>query len=361
MATGTFKAIFTIAENIKCPLYVQGEKMELTDRTFSCPEGKEVCLILVRDMTQLLFTLIKAPESGAGKVFSCSGCTGLIKFRQVDAADDAGEIGSQERVQAHIHSVMQEVHGRSVESAFLKVLPADKVDAVIRSFQEVRVPKGKLLIHQGEPNPNIYLIMSGSFAVESNRQKISSLGTGELFGEMSYLGTEPAVASIRALEESLVLAIRADGFSRLLTSSPEVQGFMARLLAQRLQQINMIRTRDFESSMSGRFADVMPAELLQVFNMHQKTGRLLMDLPGGKARIAFREGAMVAAQYRGRSGEEAIYAVLAEKRGFYRFTSGLTEQDKGAAEIGDFMAILMEGIKRVDEDDPELGDDYTEE
>ena len=50
------------------------------------------------------------------------------------------------------------------------------------------------------------------------------------------------------------------------------------------------------------------------------------------------------------TNEEAIFKVLSEKKGFYRFTSGLSPNEMRAAEIGDFMMLLMEGVKRVDEE-----------
>jgi len=354
-----------IADTINCPLYEQGGRMELTDRTFSCPEGKEVCLILVRDMTQLLFALLKQSENNAqtkGKKYSCSGCTGLIKFTLVDGDDDtAGVESGTVKIEARIRSVMQEVHGQTVDSGFLKAIPAGKIESVIRKFQEVQVPRDKVLVHQGEPNPNIYLALTGSFAVENNLQRITTLGAGELFGEMSYLGAGPAVASIKALEDATVLAIRADDFAKLLSGSTSVQAFMARLLADRLQQINQMRVRDFENAMSGRVADVLPAELFQVFHMHQKTGVLVLDLTSGKARVAFREGGIVRAQFQGLQGEEAIFAILAEKKGYYRFTSGLSSAEMSAEEIGDFMGLLMEGVRRVDEEDPANSGDFADD
>lgn len=349
----TFKASFEIAEEIHCPLYKKGERMELTDRTFSCPQGREVCLILVRDMTQLLFTLLgergKEDKQAAARVFSCSGCTGLIKFRLAPEQDQKSE-GRGSQTEAKIKAVMQEVHGRVVDSPFLKAIPADKIDPVIRKFQEVKVPEKMVLVHQGEPNPNIYLVVTGSFGVENNGQRIATLGVGELFGEMSYLSNGSAIASVRALANSRVLAIRADDFSRLLSMSTTVQAFMARLLADRLQQINMIRSRDFEAAMSGRIADVPPAELFQVFHMHQKSGVLVMDLADGEARVSFREGCIIDAQYNTMKNEDAVYGILAEKKGYYRFTSGLSGEEAAAAEIGDFMALLMEGVRRVDEE-----------
>ncbi len=349
----TFKAHFEIAEKISCPLYEKGERMLLTDRTFSCPKDREVCLILVRDMTQLLFSMLNDQEKGgqqvSDKIFSCSGCTGLIKFRQISLAEEVLPV-SAGNDQANVQAVMKEVHGRVLESAFLEAIPTDSLVEVLLEFQEIKVPEKSVLVHQGEPNPNVYLVLDGTFSVENNGENIAILGKGELFGEMSYLGLRDAIASVRALMESRVLAIRADDFSRLLSSSTSVQTFMARLLADRLQQINAARARDFESCMSGRIDDVLPAELFQVFHMHQKTGVLVMDLTRGEARVSFREGCIINAEYGSEKNENAIFGVLAEKKGHYRFTKGLSAKEMKAAEIGDFMALLMEGVKRVDED-----------
>ena len=366
MTMKRFKAVFAISDNINCPLYVEGERMALTDRTFSCPDGKEVCLILVRDVTQLLFGLLK--EEGGGKAvdttrkYSCSGCTGLIKFVRVEPGGEGARAADSPRVEAGIAAMMEQVHGQSVDSPFLTAVPPDRIEEVIRSFRPVQVPRGKALVRQGETSVNVYLVMSGGFVVENNRQKITSLTEGNLCGEMSYLGTGPAIASVVAVKDSTVLAIRADDFARLLSDSPAVQQFMARQLAELLQQINTIRLLDFECAMRGRIADVLPAELLQVFHMHQKTGVLSLDLPGGRARVAFREGAMVSAQCRHRQGDEAVYALLAERRGYYRFlAAGLTREEKEAPELGDFMAMLMEGIRRIDESGSAAQEDWGDE
>jgi hypothetical protein len=84
--------------------------------------------------------------------------------------------------------------------------------------------------------------------------------------------------------------------------------------------------------------------------MHQKTGVLSMDLSQGVGKVSFREGCLINARYGEWQNEEAIFKILAEKKGHYRFTTGLLPQDMRAAEIGDFMSLLMEGVKRVDEE-----------
>lgn len=348
----TFKALFEIAEEINCPLYAKGDQMTLTEKTFSCPEGKEVCLILVRDMTQLLFVMLKQRSKEGEKVpnqlFGCSGCTGLIKFRQI--SEEAAKPGEDsEKVAARMQAAMQEIHGRVMDCAFLRALPSQRIAEILQNFEELSVSSGSVVVRQGEPNPNLYLIMEGEFVIEISDQMIATLGAGEIFGEMSYLGIGDAVATVRARKDSLVLAINSEDFGQLVDSATSVQLFMAKLLAERLQQINIARARDFDSCMSGRLDQVVPAELFQVFHMHQKTGVLKMQLSHGEARVSFREGCIINAQYGSRQNEAAIFAMLAEKHGLYRFTTGLSPQEMKAAEIGDFMALLMEGVKRVDE------------
>jgi hypothetical protein len=128
---------------------------------------------------------------------------------------------------------------------------------------------------------------------------------------------------------------------------------MARLLAKRLSLTNAARSREFESCMSGRIDEIVPAELFQIFHMHQKTGVLQMELPNGTGKVSFREGCMINASYNNTENQEAVFNILAEKKGVYRFTTGLSPKEMKAAEIGDFMMLLMEGVKRVDEEQQE--------
>ena len=106
-----------------------------------------------------------------------------------------------------------------------------------------------------------------------------------------------------------------------------------------------------DAMVSGTLEGLSPAELLQVFHMHQKTGRLLLDTVAGQARVTFREGAVIAARFGDLDNQEAIYGLLAQKKGCFRFVAGLPDSMTRAREIGDFMMILMEGLKRLDEDD----------
>lgn len=207
-----FKAAFEITHVRNCPLYMQEECFLLTDKAVELPLGRSSCLILVRELTGLLFALLPHAAGNFAEqrntVYTCGGCTGLIKFKLTD-----------------------------------KPIP---------------VNGGK------------------------------SAGT---FKENS------------------------------------------------------------DSVISGRIEAIIPAELLQVFHMHQKTGRLILEFESGSARVTFREGGLLAARFEDLDNQEAIYAMLSEKKGSFHFIPGLPEALMKTREIGDFMMILMEGLRRLDEEE----------
>ncbi len=353
--------VFTIVKEKNCPLYKEYEQLHLSDKTLSCPKGKEMCLILVRDLTELLFKFLKEHQLDlhdyADTVFNCSGCTGLIKFSLIRPNEPKNDIfldsngGNDGGIAvAQIDSAVLKIYGKIVNSSFLQALPSNQIESILGHFREIILEVGAVLIPEGEKNLNLYIVFDGELSVESGGVYLATLSEGEICGEMSYLGADVAVSTVKATKNTKVLAIAGDVFGCLFGNNREVQSYMAQLLAGRLRKTNAARARDFESCMSGRIDGIVPAELFQIFHMHQKTGVLSLDLSGGQAKVSFREGCIINAGYSELKNEEAIFKILAEKKGFYRFTSGLSPTEMRAAEIGDFMMLLMEGVKRVDEE-----------
>jgi hypothetical protein len=349
----SFQVHFEIIEVSRCPFYKVGEQLILSDKAIVCPANAETCLILVREMTQLLFKLLAAmPDTLIAEkpVFNCSGCSGLIKFKPVATPEvivDTLGSGSANR------SVQGGREQRLIEKirAFplIQAIPEDELKRFIGRFQQEIVHTGDILIHKGVSNQYLYLILSGQVLVLDGSVVITTLGAGEICGEMSYLGEDVAGATVKAVSDAEVLAVASADFNLLLDKLPSLQIFMARLLAKRLTRVNKARSEDFAACMQGRLQDMAPAELFQVFHMNCKTGVLSLDLPGGLGTVSFREGCIINAHYRGHDNEEAIFAMLGEHEGTYRFTMGLSPQEMRVAEIGDFMKLLMEGVKRVDD------------
>ncbi|MDJ0622880.1 MAG: DUF4388 domain-containing protein [Desulfocapsaceae bacterium] len=342
-----FRAVFQIVEDNNCPLYTLEDIFVLNEKSIAFPEGKESCLILVRELTQLLFQMLgEKGEPNFKKKYTCSGCTGLIKFQQIP--DDNAQLGTD--ADALLSEKEQILFDKVHNYPLLKSIPVNHLKRFLSCFKGKIIKTGELLISKGELNEYLFLLLSGKVVVEDGNVPITHLGEGELCGEMSYFGDSVAGTSVRALEDTKVLAISGKDFSKLINKSNAVQMYMGKLLAERLSKANAARAHDFEACMQGRINDMVPAELLQVFHMHQKTGVLNLELPQGKGRISFMEGSIVVANYAGKKGQDAVFAVLAEREGVYNFTAGLPEKEMQASAIGDFMMLLMEGVKRFDED-----------
>jgi CRP/FNR family transcriptional regulator, cyclic AMP receptor protein len=344
-----FQIHFEIIEDTRCPFYEVGEQLILSNKALICPGNKETCLILVREMTQLLFRFLPVDHENllAEKpVFTCSGCTGLIKFRPMATSDNPPVTMEKKTVLGGRELRLVE---RIRSFPLIQLIPDDELKAFVGRFHQETIHEGKVLIQKGESNLHLYMILSGQMLVMDGAMVITSLGPGEICGEMSYLGDDVAAATVRALSDTEVLAVSSVDFNYLLDRLPALQNHMARLLARRLNRANKARAEDFASCMQGRLQDMAPAELLQIFHMNSKTGVLSLEFPRGMGEVFFREGGIIHAHYQGQEKKEAIFAMLGEHEGTYRFTLGLSPQAVNAAEVGDFMKLLMEGMQRLDE------------
>ncbi len=351
----SFKVIFKIVEDNRCPLYELEEMFVLTDKSLSFSDNKESCLILVREMTQLLFELLDQKEIAGddeleAKLYTCSGCTGLIKFARVSSKEaPLSGINRSPLLNDQEKRLFDKISGYPL----LKSIPPNQLKKFIGCFQEENVSEGELLIRKGELNRYLYIILSGGALIEDGTVTITTLGESEICGEMSYFGNSVAGSSVRALAGTAVLRISGLDFGRLMKKGDSIQLYMAKLLASRLAKANAARGREFDACLRGSIHELAPAELLQVFHMHQKTGTLSLELPEGSGKILFCEGTIISASYAQYQNEDAVYGILAENEGMYKFVAGLSHEKMKKDSIGDFMTLLMEGVRRVDEDEEE--------
>ena len=91
-------------------------------------------------------------------------------------------------------------------------------------------------------------------------------------------------------------------------------------------------------------------ELFQLINSGGKSGRVDLVLPDGQAAVLFNEGEIVHAFYAGLLGKEALFILLAQKKGTFTYTAELTDEEKKLPVLGGFMGLLMEGLQHLDEE-----------
>jgi DNA-binding response OmpR family regulator len=142
------------------------------------------------------------------------------------------------------------------------------------------------------------------------------------------------------------------GVEDYLTKPIFVRELIARinlLLARRTQE-NIAAPKASASGrtrFSGSTEDMAVVDLLQTFEVSRKSG--VVHLRGGvhDARIHFRDGKVVDAELGRLRGQEAVYRALIWNEAFFDVEFGPTTSEDVIG--GSTQAILMEGMRRVDE------------
>ncbi len=84
------------------------------------------------------------------------------------------------------------------------------LDWMLTKGSRQQVKAGTILIKEGEPTDALYIVVEGSLTVSIaalGGREISTIGGGEVLGEMSFVDDRPPSATVKAIEDSLVLAI----------------------------------------------------------------------------------------------------------------------------------------------------------
>ncbi|OLP20187.1 cyclic nucleotide-binding protein [Leptolyngbya sp. 'hensonii'] len=89
-------------------------------------------------------------------------------------------------------------------------LSDDDIDWMIDTAATEEISAGTVLIQEGQPIDALYIVLSGTLKVlvESlGGKEVARLSTGEVVGEMSFVDARPPSATVKAIEDSLVISI----------------------------------------------------------------------------------------------------------------------------------------------------------
>ncbi|QTA78367.1 Cyclic nucleotide-binding domain-containing protein, DUF4388 [Desulfonema limicola] len=346
--------IYKIIEDHQCPLYKQGDVFTLSGRSLNTPPGKPVCMVLMTDFSVAIAKYQKLDTEHKGKSsryrFICSGpetsCTGAMRMEgrvKIDDIETKETLEKYEKIRSIINVLSQFPIFRGLNESQLQELGT--------FLKLVNYKKGDLVIEKGTPGLNLYIIAAGRVEVIGEDDiPITLLEQGEIFGEMSLISGQPVGATIKAVETLKLLYIKGKDFGKILENYPSVQIYFARLLATRLTKTNIARTEDFKSGMTGNLCEIPPAELFQSLNINQKSGTVELSVLNKTAIIGFRDGELVRAEYDNKTGTEAFFEIIKQTSGRFKFSSELSETDRKAPAMGEFMWMLMEGVRKIDEE-----------
>ena len=100
---------------------------------------------------------------------------------------------------------------------------------------EVEAPKGKVLVRQGDPGRECFVIAEGKAKATMRGKGTAMLGPGSFFGEMSLLDQGPRSATVTTESDMRLLVLGSREFSALINEVPPVAARIMRGLAERLR------------------------------------------------------------------------------------------------------------------------------
>ncbi len=124
--------------------------------------------------------------------------------------------------------------------------------AMLDVFEVKTVATGAVLINEGTPGAEAYILARGELEVcrqgeGSESLLLARLGSGALFGEMALLSRAPRAASVVAARPSIILVARKDALDAVAARQPAVGQEFADHCRRRMVE-NLVRTSNILSA-----------------------------------------------------------------------------------------------------------------
>jgi len=128
----------------------------------------------------------------------------------------------------------------------LKAIPLFKacsnreLAAVDSLVAEDRASAGEVIVREGRPGREAFIVLSGEAAVTASGVTVGRLGVGDFFGEMALLGDCPErVATVTAITPMRLLVIDPRQFASLL----EMEGVAREMLKEVADRLGAVLPR----------------------------------------------------------------------------------------------------------------------
>jgi cAMP-dependent protein kinase regulator len=166
----------------------------------------------------------------------------------------AQELVHQARQLLELDVSGQPVRPRVLPQALFGALGRADLRAMLDVFEVKTVGVGAVLIEEGTPGNEAYIVARGELEVRRATESgesllLARLGNGALFGEMALLSRAPRAASVVAARPSIILVARKDALDVIAARQPEVARVFADHCRRRMVE-NLVRTSAILSAVS---------------------------------------------------------------------------------------------------------------
>jgi diguanylate cyclase (GGDEF)-like protein len=105
-------------------------------------------------------------------------------------------------------------------TGFLRSLSEPDLAALFDASRQVHLQPGEVLCHEGEEGHAMFVVLAGHIVVSKSGKQIAVGSPADCFGEMALIEARERSATLRALDETLVLEIPEVAFRQHVAQSP---------------------------------------------------------------------------------------------------------------------------------------------
>jgi len=113
-----------------------------------------------------------------------------------------------------------------------------QLETLAKHAEELDVPAGVELTHEGRHEGSVFIVVSGSIGIERGGRTVDTIGRGGFFGEIAAIDGGPRTATGFALEDTVVVAISPRQLNDMLDESSELRAMMMAAMEERLGRID---------------------------------------------------------------------------------------------------------------------------
>jgi len=113
-----------------------------------------------------------------------------------------------------------------------------EVEQLAMLLDEVDIPAGKVLMRQGDPGREMFIVAAGRFRIERNGATIAERGPGAALGEISLIAEGARTATVTAEEPSRVFVAGHREFHQLMDDHPTIRMQILEGLADKVRAMD---------------------------------------------------------------------------------------------------------------------------
>lgn len=116
-----------------------------------------------------------------------------------------------------------------------------ELSRIAQLAEEVEVPAGRVLMRQGDPGREAFVISDGRAKATIRGKKGALLGPGDCFGEMALLDDAPRTATVTAETDMQLVVLGSREFSTLIEEVPAIGRRVLAAVAERVRKAERVQ------------------------------------------------------------------------------------------------------------------------